>query len=41
MQVIGIPDKLMALEKVSMATQVLRSMEELKPEEWGLPPFDN
>lgn len=39
MQVVMVPDPRMSKEKCSHATQVLRSLEDFKPEQFGLPPF--
>ncbi|XP_065210522.1 pseudouridine-5'-phosphatase-like [Planococcus citri] len=40
MQVVMVPDSLVPLEKRKLATKVLNSLLEFKPEEFGLPKFD-
>jgi len=40
MQVVAIPDKRVSPELMSSATQILYSMAEFKPEDFGLPGFD-
>ncbi|XP_039950218.1 probable pseudouridine-5'-phosphatase isoform X1 [Bactrocera neohumeralis] len=39
MQVVMVPDKLVTEEMRKGATQVLRSLEDFRPEDFGLPPF--
>ncbi|XP_020810223.1 probable pseudouridine-5'-phosphatase [Drosophila serrata] len=39
MQVVMVPDPRLTPEKCSHATQVLRSLADFKPEQFGLPPF--
>lgn len=39
MQVVMVPDPRLSPEKCSHATQVLQSLTDFKPEEFGLPPF--
>ncbi|XP_030382908.1 probable pseudouridine-5'-phosphatase isoform X2 [Scaptodrosophila lebanonensis] len=39
MQVVMVPDPRLSKERCNNATQVLRSLEDFKPEEFGLPPF--
>ncbi|XP_043063908.1 probable pseudouridine-5'-phosphatase isoform X2 [Drosophila ficusphila] len=39
MQVVMVPDPRLSEEKTSHATQVLRSLADFKPEQFGLPPF--
>ncbi|XP_050419951.1 probable pseudouridine-5'-phosphatase [Adelges cooleyi] len=39
MQTVMVPDKVIPIEKTSHATQVITSLEQFKPEEFGLPPF--
>ncbi|XP_017024165.1 probable pseudouridine-5'-phosphatase isoform X1 [Drosophila kikkawai] len=39
MQVVMVPDPRMPQEKCSHATQVLSTLEDFKPEQFGLPPF--
>lgn len=41
MQVIMVPDAIVPPEKRTLATKVLKSLEEFKPEEFGLPPFSD
>ena len=40
MQVVMVPDSLVPPEKRKLATKVLNSLLEFKPEEFGLPKFD-
>jgi pseudouridine-5'-monophosphatase len=40
MQVVAIPDKRVSPELMSSATRILYSMAEFKPEDFGLPGFD-
>jgi len=39
MQVVMVPDKIIPKEKTSHATQVISSLLDFKPEDFGLPPF--
>ncbi|XP_025413952.1 probable pseudouridine-5'-phosphatase [Sipha flava] len=39
MQTVMVPDKIIPVEKTSHATQVLSSLLDFKPEDFGLPPF--
>jgi len=39
MQVVMVPDKIIPIEKTSHATQVISSLLDFKPEDFGLPPF--
>lgn len=39
MQCVMVPDEHVPLEMCKLATQVLKSLEDFKPEEFGLPPF--
>ncbi|XP_050419949.1 probable pseudouridine-5'-phosphatase [Adelges cooleyi] len=39
MQAVMVPDKVIPIEKTSHATQVITSLEQFKPEDFGLPPF--
>ncbi|XP_075152259.1 pseudouridine 5'-phosphatase-like Gs1l isoform X1 [Haematobia irritans] len=41
MQVVMVPDERVPIEMSALATQRLLSLEEFKPELYGLPPFDN
>ncbi|XP_064540477.1 probable pseudouridine-5'-phosphatase isoform X2 [Drosophila montana] len=41
MQVVMVPDERLSKERCAHATQVLRSLEDFKPEQFGLPPFTN
>lgn len=41
MQVVMVPDSHVPIEMCSDATQVLSSLENFKPEQFGLPPFPN
>ncbi|XP_017859568.1 PREDICTED: probable pseudouridine-5'-phosphatase isoform X1 [Drosophila arizonae] len=41
MQVIMVPDERLSPERCAHATKVLRSLNDFKPEEFGLPPFSN
>ncbi|BFF95464.1 probable pseudouridine-5'-phosphatase [Drosophila madeirensis] len=41
MQVVMVPDPRLSEERCSHATQVLRSLEDFKPEQFGLPPFSD
>ncbi|EDW64906.2 probable pseudouridine-5'-phosphatase isoform X1 [Drosophila virilis] len=41
MQVVMVPDERLSKERCAHATQVLRSLEDFKPEQFGLPPFIN
>ncbi|XP_034474020.1 probable pseudouridine-5'-phosphatase isoform X1 [Drosophila innubila] len=41
MQTIMVPDPRLSKERCSHATQVLRSLEDFKPEQFGLPAFEN
>jgi len=40
MQVVAVPDKRVSVDLVRSATQILFSLAEFKPEDFGLPPFD-
>ncbi|XP_050538074.1 pseudouridine-5'-phosphatase-like [Daktulosphaira vitifoliae] len=40
MQVVMVPDKIIPIEKTTHATQVITSLEDFKPEDFGLPPFN-
>lgn len=39
MQTVMVPDKIIPVEKTSHATQVISSLLDFKPEDFGLPPF--
>jgi len=39
MQAVMVPDKIIPLEKTTHATQVISSLLDFKPEDFGLPPF--
>lgn len=39
MQTVMVPEKIIPVEKTSHATQVLSSLLDFKPEDFGLPPF--
>lgn len=39
MQVVMVPDDNVSLEERKQATMVLKTLEDFKPEEFGLPPF--
>jgi len=39
MQAVMVPDKIIPLEKTTNATQVISSLLDFKPEDFGLPPF--
>ncbi|XP_022224084.1 probable pseudouridine-5'-phosphatase isoform X2 [Drosophila obscura] len=41
MQVVMVPDARLSEDRCSHATQVLRSLEDFKPEQFGLPPFSD
>ncbi|EDW12959.2 probable pseudouridine-5'-phosphatase isoform X2 [Drosophila mojavensis] len=41
MQVVMVPDERLSPERCAHATKVLRSLNDFKPEEFGLPPFSN
>jgi len=41
MQVILVPDERVSLKQREGATQVLNSLLEFRPEDFGLPPFDD
>ncbi|ALC38555.1 Gs1l [Drosophila busckii] len=41
MQVVMVPDPRLSTENTSHATQVLGSLQDFKPEQFGLPPFSN
>jgi beta-phosphoglucomutase-like phosphatase (HAD superfamily) len=41
MQVVAVPDKRVSPDVMRSASQVLYSMAEFKPEDFGLPPFDD
>ncbi|EDW75565.2 uncharacterized protein Dwil_GK23925, isoform C [Drosophila willistoni] len=41
MQVVMVPDERLSKERCDHATQVLASLEDFKPEQFGLPPFSN
>ncbi|XP_068144173.1 probable pseudouridine-5'-phosphatase isoform X1 [Drosophila tropicalis] len=41
MQVVMVPDSRLSKERCAHATQVLASLEDFKPEQFGLPPFSN
>lgn len=41
MQVVMVPDPRLAKDRCAHATQVLKSLEDFKPEQFGLPPFSS
>lgn len=41
MQVVMVPDPRLSADRCAHATQVMKSLEDFKPELYGLPPFSN
>eukprot|EP01104_Vermistella_antarctica_P020135 TRINITY_DN841_c0_g1_i1.p1 TRINITY_DN841_c0_g1~~TRINITY_DN841_c0_g1_i1.p1 ORF type:complete len:139 (+),score=21.69 TRINITY_DN841_c0_g1_i1:211-627(+) len=41
MQVVAVPDPEMDREQYAKATRVLSSLDDFRPEEWGLPPYES